>query len=38
MYYTVLTADRPEKLVWRDVFLPHYHEDHLQANMRPVSA
>jgi len=27
----------PDQLVWRDVFLPFYHEDHLQAHMQPVS-
>jgi hypothetical protein len=34
----VLTMNRPDKLVWRDVFLPFFHEDHLQAKLRPVRA
>ncbi|KAI8935073.1 hypothetical protein NX059_007668 [Plenodomus lindquistii] len=28
----------PEKLAWRDVFLPYYQDAHFQVNMHPVSS
>ncbi|KNG46269.1 cytochrome p450 monooxygenase, partial [Stemphylium lycopersici] len=27
---------KPEKLVWRDVFLPYYYEEHLKVNLHPL--
>jgi hypothetical protein len=34
----VLTLNRPEKLPFRDTFLPYFYGKHLRVNMQPVKA
>jgi hypothetical protein len=34
----MLTWNRPEKLPFRDTFLPYFYGKHLRVNMQPVKA